>query len=287
MVRVPGRQDVAILVSFLSGDRRSAPDSGGRRKDDVPNAIRAPRLAPIWVLLATLIIVGLAAGRIAQSTETPSGMVAAFVDLNGNDIDDACETDPIVEDAEAAEAAETAVDLDGDGTISVSEAAQSDRIGGKNCNHGGYVSWVAQGSCADPTTTPEQPALVTGPDPDAAAETTSCDEPVEEPTTEAAEAPTDATCEEVAPPERDPALDEQKNGHGKWVSTVARSDAIGGKNCNHGGAVSEAAKKDQEAAKAAREAAKAEREAARAEKKASREAAKAAREHGKGKSKNH
>ena len=260
---------------------------GEGERDDVPNALRAQRLTPIWVLLATLIIVAFAAGRMAQSTETPSGMVAAFVDLNGNDIDDACETDPIVEDAGAAEEAETAVDLDGDGTVSVSEAAHSDRIGGENCNHGGYVSWVAQGSCPDPTTTPEQPALVTGPDPDAVlAETSSCDEPAEEPTTEA-EAPTDATCEEVAPPERDPALDAQKNGHGKWVSTVARSTAIGGKNCNHGGAVSEAAKKDHEAAKAARDAAKAEREAARAEKKAARDAARAAGGHGKGKSKNH
>ena len=252
------------------------------------NALRASRLSPIWVLLGVLIIVGFAAGRMAQSTETPSGMVAAFVDLNGNDVDDTCETEAVVADPAAADAAETAVDLDGDGTISVSEAAQSDRIGGKNCNHGGYVSWVAHGSCADPTTTPEQPALVTGPDPDAAAaETSSCDEPAEEPTTETADAPTDATCEEVPPPERDPALDEQKNGHGKWVSIVAHSDAIGGKNCNHGGAVSEAAKKDHEAAKAAREAAKAEREAARAEKKAARDAAKAAGEHGKGKSKNH
>jgi hypothetical protein len=225
----------------------------------VPTALRAPRLAPIWVLLATLIIVGFAASWMARSTETPTGMVAAFVDLNGNDIDDTCETDPIVEDATAAEAAEAAVDLDGDGTISVSEAAQSDRIGGKNCNHGGYVSWVAQAS----------------------------ESSVEEPTAEAAEAPTDATCGEVAPPERDPALDGQKNGHGKWVSTVAKSDAIGGKNCNHGGAVSEAAKKDHAAAKAARDAAKAEREAARAEKKAARDAAKAAGARGKGKSKNH
>lgn len=251
------------------------------------SALRAQRLTPIWVLLATLLIVAFAAGRMAQSTETPTGMVAAFVDLNGNDIDDPCETDPVVEDAAAAEAAQKAVDLDGDGTISVSEAAHSDRIGGKNCNHGGYVSWVAQGSCADPTTTPEQPALVTGPDPDAAAVVaTTCDEPADEPTDEAAQAPTDATCEEVAPPERDPALDEQKNGHGKWVSTVARSTATGGKNCNHGGAVSEAAKKDHAVDKAARDAAKAEREAARAEKKAARDAAKAAGEHGKGKSKN-
>ena len=253
----------------------------------MPNAIRAPRLAPIWVLLATLIIVGLAAGWMARPTGSPTGMVAAFVDLNGNDVDDTCETEPIVEDAAAAEAAETAVDLDGDGTVSVSEAAQSDRIGGKNCNHGGYVSWVAHGSCADPTTTPEQPALVTGPDPDAvlAADLSSCDEPADASTTEADEAAPDATCDEVAPPERDPALDEQKNGHGKWVSMVAQSDAIGGTNCNHGGAVSEAAKKDHGAAKAARDAAKAEREAARAERKAAREAAKAAREHGKGKSK--
>ena len=257
------------------------------------HALRAPRLAPIWVLLVTLLIIAFAAGRMAQTTEMPSGMVAAFVDLNGNDIDDACETEPIVEDAAAADAAEQAVDLDGDGAISVSEAAQSDRIGGTGCNHGGYVSWVAQGSCADPTTTPEEPALVTGPEPGITTDETTtaastCEEPIDEPTTEAAaEQATDGTCDEVAPPERDPALDEQKNGHGKWVSSVAQSDATGGKNCNHGGAVSEAAKKDHEAAKAARDAAKAEREAARAERKAARDAAKLAREHGKGKSKHH
>lgn len=247
------------------------------------DALRATRLAPIWVLLATLILVAFAAGRMAQTTDHPTGMVAAFVDLNGNDIDDACEAEPIVEDTEAADAATTAIDLDGDGTISVSEAAQSDRIGGKNCNHGGYVSWVAHGSCPDPTSTPEQPALVTGPAVDAAAATT-CEEPAEEPTDEAiTEQAADATCEEVPPPERDPALDEAKNGHGKWVSTVARSDAIGGKNCNHGGAVSEAAKKDQEAAKAARDEAKAERQAAKAEKKAACDAAKLARQQGKNK----
>ncbi len=119
---------------------------------------------------------------------------------------------------------------------------------------------------------------------------TSCDETAVEPTetpTDATEQAADTTCVEVPPPDRDPALDEQKNGHGKWVSMVAQSDAIGGKNCNHGGAVSEAAKKDHEAAKAARDAAKAEREAARAEKKQARDAAKAAGQHGKGKSKNH
>lgn len=255
------------------------------------HALRASRLTPLWVLLATLLVVSFAAGRMAQTTDTPTGMVAAFVDLNGNDIDDSCEDPATFEvDEVAAKAAEEAVDLDGDGTISVSEAAQSDRIGGENCNHGGYVSWVAHGSCPDPTPTPVLPALVTGPDPDAATtdsttETSTCDEPVEEPTEAATDEATtaDQTCEEIAPPERDPALDEQKNGHGKWVSSVAQSDAKGGKNCNHGGAVSEAAKKDHEAARAAREAAKAERAAARAEQKAAREAAKAARLQGKGK----
>ena len=262
--------------------------------------LRGSRMTPIWVLLAALIIVAFAAGRVAQPTDTPTGMVAAFVDENGNDIDDACESEAVVADETAAADAEKAVDLDGDGTISVSEAAQSDRVGGANCNHGGYVSWVAQGSCPDPTPTPELPALVTGPEPGGTTDgptvaAATCDQPVEEPTVESqVEAAADPTCEEVPPPERDPALDEAKNGHGKWVSTVAGSEATGGKNCNHGGAVSEAAKKDQEAAKAARDAAKAEREAARAEKKAAREAAKAAREaarlageHGKGKNKRH
>ena len=257
------------------------------------HALRASRVTPIWVLLGTLLIVGFAAGALGRSGASPTGLVAAFVDINGNGIDDTCETGDIVADPDAVAAEDAAVDLDGDGTISVSEAAQSDRIGGKNCNHGGYVSWVAQGSCAEatPTPTPAQPAFVTGDAPEDATdetttESTSCDEAAVDPT----ETPTDAaptgtptdqaadtTCVEVPPPDHDPALDEQKNGHGKWVSLVAQSDAIGGKNCNHGGAVSEAAKKDHEAAAAAREAAKAERKAAR-------DAAKLAREHGKGKS---
>ncbi len=253
------------------------------------SSLRSARLTPIWVLVAILVLAVLAAGQLAQTQAPPAGMVAAFVDTNGNDIDDSCE-DPatVVPDETAAADAEEALDLDGDGTISVSEAAQSDRIGGENCNHGGYVSWVAQGSCADPVAEPA-PALVTGPALDAAAATTCEDETT---TSEDAAAPA-ADCVEVAPPERDPALDEQKNGHGKWVSSVAGSEAKAGKNCNHGGAVSEAAKKDHEAAKAAREAAKAERDAAKAERKAARDAAKAAREaakatkqQGKGKSTN-
>jgi hypothetical protein len=250
----------------------------------VTSYLRSARMVPIWVLLITLTLMVFAATQVVPATTGPTGMVAAFVDTNGNDIDDTCE-DPatIVADPTAADAAEKAVDQNGDGTISVSEAAQSGRIGGKNCNHGGYVSWVAHGSCPDAATAPE-PALVTGPALDEEPSTT-CDEPTaEEPTTDESttdEAAAPATeCVEVPPPDRDPALDEQKNGHGKWVSTVAQSDAKGGKNCNHGGAVSEAAKKDHTADKAARDAAK-------AAKKAEREAAKLAAGHGKGKGKQH
>ena len=73
---------------------------------------------------------------------TPS---LTFQDLNGNGIDDACET-VVTPETVAATAALIAADLDGNGTISVSEAAQSGWIGGTNCNHGGYVSSVAKTS---------------------------------------------------------------------------------------------------------------------------------------------
>ena len=73
---------------------------------------------------------------------TPS---IVFTDLNGNGIDDTCET-AVTPDSVAAAAALAAADLDGDGTISVSEAARSGWIGGANCNHGGYVSSVAKTS---------------------------------------------------------------------------------------------------------------------------------------------
>ncbi len=203
--------------------------------------LRATWLASAGAVALVLMFTGLAAGAVVLKDSAPTtstadapapDTTATFEDVNGNGIDDDCE-DGEVADAAAVEAALKAVDANGDGVISVSEAAHSPRVGGKNCNHGGYVSSVAR-STDEPTT--EAPTA-------------------DEPTTD---------CVEVAPPARDPALDAQKNGHGKWVSTVAQSGAIGGKNCNHGGAVSEAAKKDHAAAKAAKDAAKAERAAARA-----------------------
>jgi hypothetical protein len=265
-----------VLIPAIAGD---VPDSGGRRKDAV-YSLRSTRLTPIWVLLAVLVLAMLAASQIARSAAQSTGMVAAFVDANGNDIDDACE-DPgtVVPDATAAADAEKAIDLDGDGTISVSEAAQSDRVGGENCNHGGYVSWVAHGACPDAA--PAEPVTepVTGPALDPApvvAEACADESTAEQPTDETTAAETD--CVEIPPPDRDPALDDQKNGHGKWVSSVARSEARGGKNCNRGGAVSEAAKKDHDAAKAARDRAKAARDAAKSERAAARAAAKAERQ---------
>ena len=106
----------------------------------------------------------------------------------------------------------------------MTEAARSGWSGGGNCNHGGYVSQVAQ---ADDEATDE--------------------------VTEDAEAAEEEACEEVAAPEPETPLNPTApNSHGAWVSWVAGSEATGGKNCNHGGAVSEAAKKDHEAAKSQR-----------------------------------
>ena len=66
-----------------------------------------------------------------------------FEDVDGNTIDDDCQDLAPVALPDVAAAAFAAADLDGDGTISTSEAAQSDWVGGTNCNHGGYVSGVA------------------------------------------------------------------------------------------------------------------------------------------------
>ena len=148
------------------------------------------------------------------ATDTTSG----FVDLNGDGIADSCQTG-VVADAAAADAALQAADTNGDGTISVEEAAHTDWVGGPNCNHGGYVSGVAGASGDSQTqdaTTDQAPAP------------TDCQvpPPVTPTTTTSDQAPTDTS----------------PNAHGLAVSAVAQSAAVGGKNCNHGGAVSEAAR---------------------------------------------
>jgi hypothetical protein len=188
--------------------------------------LRRTSLASAGAVVLVLLFAGLAFGRVvlhdSGTTVTADAPAAPdttgiYNDINGNGIDDDCEATPAEANPDAVAAELKAVDTNADGVISVTEAAHSDRIGGTNCNHGGYVSWVAQGSPDGTTETGEQATD-------------------EAPPTE---------CVEVPPPERDPALDDQKNGHGKWVSIVAGSKATGGKNCNHGGAVSEAAKSNK------------------------------------------
>jgi hypothetical protein len=242
-----------------------------------------------WVALL-LVLVAFAASQARLPQAPPTGMVAAFVDVNGNDIDDSCEDPATVEaeaDPDAEQAAAEAVDLDGDGTISVSEAAQSDRIGGKNCNHGGYVSTVAHGTDdCDEAETPEVPEATTDEDEaddgspedsDHAAIETSpgtavagdCaeDEPEADETEEADDAAKDAAraaCEAAQAAGTPLVLAPMTHVE------LAQSDVVGGKNCNHGGAVSEANK-----------AAKAERDAAKLAAREARQAAHAAKSHGK------
>jgi hypothetical protein len=206
--------------------------------------IRSRWLAGGGALALTILMSGVVAAAtvltviVAPAPAAPvADTTATFEDLDGNGIDDDCQT-AVVADPVAAASAATAADLDGDGTISVTEAAQSGRVGGTNCNHGGYVS-----------------AIATASDEPAEAETVAKDETPAEcvtPVVASSAAPVDA-----------PVVDPAPNAHGKAVSDVAQSDAVGGKNCNHGGAVSAAAKKDHDAAKSAREAAKAARDAAR------------------------
>ena len=198
------------------------------------------------------------------TTDTP----ATFTDTNGDGIDDTCQ-DAVVADQAAADAAVKAADTNGDGNISVSEAAQTDWIGGANCNHGGYVSSVANASGGDcsagtPDNSTDTPDGSTetpnssetgdqGKDANEAAnealqapgaDTGDCSTGGAAPTTQQTDTPT--VCQPTTPTA--PTVDGQAptdtapNAHGKAVSTVAQDQtAVGGKNCNHGGAVSEAA----------------------------------------------
>jgi hypothetical protein len=241
----------------------------------------ATRLRSTWLaggsaLLLVLAISGIAAGAtlVADSTqpavdqaeplEGDTDTTLTFEDVDGDGIDDDCD-DAVVADAEAAAAAMTAADENGDGTISVSEAAHSGWVAGANCNHGGYVSTIAHTSgdtCEEGETPEDTTPDGTTPDEGGAEDADDADEAVTpvvastdgacaDESEEAADetAPEPAVCEaapveEPAPAEETP-VDTAPNAHGKAVSDVAHDKAaVGGKNCNHGGAVSEAAKKD-------------------------------------------
>ena len=244
------------------------------------------RLRTGWLAGSAVLVLVLAVSGTAMAARVSSDTSATFVDVDGDGVDDACQ-EAAFENTEAAGAAFDAADLNDDGVISVTEAAQSGWTGGTNCNHGGYVSQVAQAddeACDEPET---GDAGETGDEGTADPADCSTDETSDEATEDAAPAEEEA-CEEVAAPEIDPATDTSEWNHGAWVAWVANSPATGGKNCNHGGAVSEASKAANEAAKADRDARKAERDAAKAERKAARdlkkqerEAARASKGHGK------
>ena len=128
--------------------------------------------------------VALVADTISPDDENAPAVVdttATFEDLDGNGIDDDCQTEPVVAAPEAEASAAAAVDVDKDGTISTSEAAQSDRVGGKNCNHGGYVSGVAKSGSEDEDEDAETE------DEDAPAECETSTEPTADEDTEAPE----------------------------------------------------------------------------------------------------
>lgn len=230
-------------------------------------------LAGGGALLLVLSMSGLAgAANLVADTTTPTP--ATFVDVNGNGIADTCET-AVTADTIAAAAALTAADLDGDGTISVTEAAQSGWVGGVNCNHGGYVSSVA-GTSTDTCDATDQSAGDSQDSQNSQNATENANEGSTDSTNEDAidqatdastttvstvtttttpacsqtttdtstTAPTTAVCPVVAPVAPvggAPVVNTSPNAHGLAVSTVANSTAVGGKNCNHGGAVSEAA----------------------------------------------
>ena len=68
-------------------------------------SIRPTWVTAAWVALL-LVLVAFAASQARLSPAPPTGMVAAFVDINGNDIDDTCEDPETVQPDEttAAEA---------------------------------------------------------------------------------------------------------------------------------------------------------------------------------------
>jgi hypothetical protein len=274
--------------------------------------MRSTGLAGSGALLLVLSIAGfVAAASIAKAgvdpTVDPTPTTQGFVDVNDDGIADTCQTDIVVNaEVGAGAGAAAAADLNGDGQISVSEAAQSWFIGGANCNHGGYVSGVAHACgatvpvAAAAASAERSPAVAEVPaaSPSASPLTTITSPTIECAPTETDEAPettVPAVC--VAPvaavvPSASPLIDStltiaptvltSPNDHGKKVSAVAHSTAIGGKNCNHGGAVSEAAHQDKAARDAAKAARTAARDAAKTARAAARDASKLNKTQGKG-----
>ena len=221
---------------------------------------RSTWLAGSGSLLLILSLSGLVSGAEPPATDpvVTVDTTATFEDLNGDGIDDDCTAAVETLDQTAVDAELATVDTNADGVISTTEAAHSPRIGAKNCNHGGYVSWIAHQN-HDCTTAPADETV------DPAAET---DETV--------------VLVVTTPPDAEPDRVESCETDATPAITAAKKDKVAA-------AAARAASKAErtlarETAKAertlARETAKAERTAAReaskAEKNAARDARKAA-----------
>jgi len=216
---------------------------------------RSTWLGASGALFLILSLSGVAAGATPPDA-VPDVVVdttASYEDIDGNGIDDDCQDVDAVADEDAAAAELLTVDVDANGVISTTEAAHSARIGGKNCNHGGYVSWIAH-------------------------QDVSCvDEPVTEPVTEPAVELIVAEPEDESEADACVGADESDAEAAKTEKTAAtalRAVLKAERKAAH-----ETAKAERTAAKAertsARDAAKAERAAAHAAKQAERQAAKA------------
>ena len=220
---------------------------------------RSTWLGASGALFLVLSLSGVAAGATPPDA-VPDEIVdttATFEDIDGNGIDDDCQAEAAVDAPDAVTAEQATVDTNADGVISTTEAAHSPRIGGKNCNHGGYVSWIAQHK-HDCVTAPTE------------AETT---EPgVEDPTvvlvvTTPPDAEPVADADACAAADETADADSAKKDHA--AAAAARLAAKAERKLAHA-----AAKAERTAAKAA---SKAERNAAKAARAAERQAAKAAR----------
>jgi len=93
-----------------------------------------------------------------ETADPPIGdTTLTFEDVDGDGVDDDCQDVTAVVDEAAAAAAAASLDTNSDGVISTWEAAHSTFSGGRNCNHGGFVSQLAKTNGACATATPLEP----------------------------------------------------------------------------------------------------------------------------------
>ena len=206
-----------------------------------------------WLAGAAGLFLVLSMSGVAMGVTPPDAVpdvdtTASFEDVDGNGIDDDCQDEVAAADPDAVTAEQATVDTNADGVISTTEAAHSNRTGGKNCNHGGYVSWIAHqnGCAAEPT------------EPVAETEAVACDEGADE-------ADTDA---EAAKKDKDAAR--------AFRAALKAERALARDAAKAERALARETKRSERAA--AHDTRKAERQAAKAAKQAERHAAKAARQ---------